>query len=227
MNFSNLGEIKAVAFDIDGTLYDERPFNKIVFPYVLRHVNTFFNYWRTRRHMHSTDEYDEFYSYQAKVMGKNLHCSPEKANQKIKDILHYGLEPIFGQLQACDGVLDLIKRLKQSGLKIALLSDLPTEQKGDIWGIRPFSDVVICSEVSGAIKPSKKPFLLISNMLGIKPEEILYIGNNYKYDILGAKAANMKTGWFAYHPKNARKRKHSVADITFTEYSQLENFLYK
>ena len=151
----------------------------------------------------------------------------QEAEDQINDIIYEGLRPYFEKINACHGVAELIQRLKAAGLKIALLSDFPPEQKGEIWGIKKDCDLLLSSELIGALKPSSRPFEELAEKLEVPAERILYIGNSHKYDVEGPKKLGMKAGWFIPWLWGKLGVKSKIADITFRHYSQLENFIFE
>lgn len=175
--------------------------------------------------MHKSENTPNFTDVQAQLMGERLKCSPEIAKEKLHRIVYGGLEKYFKKIKPCSGVTELIKDLKAAGYKIALLSDFPPEQKGDIWGIKDYCDVILGSEEAGALKPAKLPFTKLAEQLELPAEEILYVGNSHKYDVVGSKNAGMKSAWLIL-PISAGK-KSKVADFTFYSYKQLRSQLLK
>ncbi len=159
----------------------------------------------------------DFKKEQIKYMAEALKCSEEQAHAKLEKIVYSGLKSHFVKIKPCRNALESVKAFKDAGLKIALLSDFPPEQKGELWGIKPFCDVILGSEDCGALKPSTVPFEKLAADLGVKPEEILYVGNSYKYDVLGSKNAGMKAAWFT----KKKKDKSGKADFVFRYYSDL------
>lgn len=224
LDFTN---IKAVAFDIDGTIYRTWKFNIRMPVYFFSHGIFFLKYGLVRNIMHKSEATDEFVKVQAQHMAKKLHCSPEEAEKRLDKVIYKGLEKKFVHIKPCKGVVDLIKRLKDNGYKIAVLSDFPPEQKGDIWGIRDLCDVVLGSEEAGALKPASTPFLKLADKLALPPEEILYVGNNFKYDIVGAKNVGMKAAWLVLPSLFKGGKKAKFADFTFSHYCQLEEAIFK
>ncbi len=175
--------------------------------------------------MHRTAPLPDFFEYQARLLAENSHIDVEYAKIQINQICYEGMKPYFLKTKTYPNVYDTIVAFKSAGLKIGILSDFPPEQKGGIWGIRSLCDVCIGSEESGALKPSKYPFGILALKLGVKPEEILYVGNSKKYDIEGARNAGMKT---AYILKGYRKIFNipiKEADICFKNYRQLRNIV--
>lgn len=229
MHINDFKEIKAVAFDIDGTLYKELPFNLMVTPYFLLHLNFFLKYNKVRkelRHNKPDGYYEDFNGEQANLLAQKLNCSTEKASQKLNRIVYEGLKKFYSKLKPYKGALDFIRRLKEAGIKVAVLSDFPPEQKGEIWGIKAYCDYLIGSEHTGALKPSPYVFSVLQETLGIPAEQILYVGNNHKYDVEGSKKAGMKSAWIITPSKKCSGATSELADIIFTEYSELENAFF-
>ena len=76
--------------------------------------------------------------------------TPEEAIKMLDKIVYSGLEEKFQKIKPCADVVDFIKKLKDKGFKIGILSDFPPEQKGEIWGIKKMCDVILGAEDAGA-----------------------------------------------------------------------------
>lgn len=226
MYIDNLGEIKAVAFDIDGTLYRTWKLNVRMSLHFLRFNQFFLKYGLVRNDMHRREDTPNFTQVQAELMAKRLKVEPHIAKERLHKIVYGGLEKYFKKIKPCAGVVELIKDLKAAGYKIAILSDFPPEQKGDIWGIREYCDVILGSEAAGALKPAELPFRTLAEKLELPPEEILYVGNSHKYDIVGAKKVSMKAAWFVLPGPRWFAKKSHIADITFSHYEQLRKIIF-
>ena len=230
MYILNLGEIDAVAFDIDGTLYRNIVFYAKVLPHYLKHWHFFIKFNKVRKLLRADKRnengYNDLFRTQLGFLAKELGCTMEEAEKQLNEIVYEGLRPFFEKMNACHGAPELIHRLKAAGLKIALLSDFPPEQKGDIWGIKKDCDLLLSSELIGALKPSAKPFLELSEKLEVPVERILYIGNSHMYDVAGPKNLGMKAGWFVPWIRGVLGAKSKIADITFWHYSQLEKYIF-
>jgi len=227
VNIDNLGEIKAVAFDIDGTLYRTWRLNVRIFFHFLKHNIFFLKYGLVRSKIRKIELKGSFKSVQAQMMAEKLHCSPADAEIKLAEIVYHGLSSYFKKIKPYNGVVELIRDLKAAGYKIAILSDFPPEQKGEIWGIKELADVVLGTEDAGALKPSNVPFIEMAKQLDLPAEQILYVGNSHKYDVIGSKNAGMKAAWIVQPEKGILGKKSKIADITFWNYKQLRNILLK
>lgn len=217
--------IKAVAFDIDGTMYaDWRLHIRMPF-YFLRHIWLFFHFGRVRVILRRTAPVADFYEYQARLLAKRLRCSPEEAKEKLRRVCYDGLSRYFESIKPYPYLYETVAAFKSAGLKIGVLSDFPPGQKGPLWGVRDLCDVCIGSEESGALKPSVYPFGILARKLNLSPSEILYVGNSKRYDVGGANSAGMKS---AYLQKGIRALFNiplRQADISFKNYRQLKNIV--
>ena len=217
--------IKAVAFDIDGTLYNDIKLYVSMTFYVLKHLKFFINFSKVRKELHKTAPLADFYEYQARLLSKHMRVTSEKAKDLIECISYEGMKPYFLKLKPYPQVYETFVALKASGLKVALLSDFPPEQKGGVWGVRSLCDVCMGSEEAGALKPSLYPFGILTSRLGVKPEEILYVGNSKIYDVLGARNAGMKTAYLLKGLRALFNVPLKEADVSFKNYKQLRNIV--
>ncbi len=97
------------------------------------------------------------------------------------------------------GVLPLLAALRKKGLKLGIVSDAPVLKA---WlrltemGAAEYFDVVVA--YTGKRKPHPLPFRKAINALGVKTEDILFVGDDPRRDIRGAKALGMKTALAKY-----------------------------
>ena len=217
--------IEAVAFDIDGTLYPEWEFYILVFPFVLTHFSLMDAFRKVRSDIreyqvqHPDEKQEDFFEFQAKLLSLRLRKDKDTLKQELKFSIYDGWKSLFSKIKPHKYALEVVKKLKERNFKIALLSDFLTEQKGDVWGILPYCDIAISSENVGALKPSRFPFMALSEELNIPCEKILYVGNNIKYDAKGAKSVGMKTALI--RSRWLLKPKSDDVDIFFSDYRQL------
>ncbi|MEE9323623.1 MAG: HAD family hydrolase, partial [Candidatus Aenigmarchaeota archaeon] len=95
---------------------------------------------------------------------------------------------------------------------LGIVSDAPSV---NAWirlvemNIADFFDVVVTLHDTGKKKPSKTPFLKAVKEIGVKPGNILFVGDWPERDIQGAKALGMKTA-FAKYGSQERIKKHGA-----------------
>jgi HAD superfamily hydrolase (TIGR01509 family) len=92
-----------------------------------------------------------------------------------------------------------LHRVENMGLKIGLVSDsdgTPGMKRKRIRGV-PFHDmfeaVVVAGEDTPRVKPGHDSFRLIARRLQVPPESCVYVADNPRTDIAGAKAVGMIT----------------------------------
>jgi len=228
LNVKNLGDIEAIAFDIDGTLYAQWRIHLISWVHYVRHCIFFLHYGLVRKELHGMEPSLEFRKIQAQKMALRLGCSEETAEEKLNKIVYNGLEKYFKRIPCYKECVESIKEFKEAGFKIALLSDFPPEQKGDIWGIKQYCDVILGTEALGALKPDPYSFIKMAEQLNVAPAKILFVGNSRKYDVKGSKAAGMKTAYLlAWRYRIFKFLKVKDADVTFSKYRQLRDYILK
>lgn len=92
-----------------------------------------------------------------------------------------------------DDVLITMELLKNSGLKIGLLTNATKESlsvTGKL-GLTPYLDFIVNSEEAGALKPDPVIFRAALKRAGAKPEEAMHVGDQYELDIVGAKGVGI------------------------------------
>ncbi len=90
-----------------------------------------------------------------------------------------------------------IHRLKKAGFRLGMVSDSDGTPGMKMKRIRqqPFlkflEAIVVAGEDTPNVKPSRRPFMLVAERLGLRPRNCVYIGDNPNTDIEGAKGVGM------------------------------------
>ena len=87
-------------------------------------------------------------------------------------------------------------------------------------GIAPLLDVVCDSTLEGVSKPDPRIFTLAVERLGLRPEDVLFVGDSYEQDIVPARAVGMRTAWLLARQPG---RDDSLADLRLGSLSELES----
>ncbi len=90
-----------------------------------------------------------------------------------------------------------VRKLKRAGYRLGLVSDsdgTPGMKRKRIRNV-PFHDlfeaIVVAGEDTPRVKPGHESFSLIAKRLRVQPKSCIYIGDNPRTDIEGAKAVGM------------------------------------
>lgn len=81
---------------------------------------------------------------------------------------------------------------------------------------------VVISESVGVLKPDPKVFDHATQLAGVAPDDILYIGDSFNSDIKGGKDYGWNTAWYT---NNGDIQKHQKADFVFKKFSALIDYL--
>jgi len=220
-------DIDAIAFDIDGTLYPNLALYRRLGSFLLFNTRFLVCFGKVRKEIriwqetHPGESHRDFFAWQASLMAPYLDVSCAEAQRLIDEKIYEGWKPIFSRVTPFPHLPETFRAMKESGLKIGLLSDFRPDQKGDIWGLSPQCDVIIGSEESGALKPSPVPFRALAAALGCSCDRILYVGNSVRSDVQGASAVGMKTACIINPIASFLGFTARGADISFASYRQL------
>jgi phosphoglycolate phosphatase len=92
------------------------------------------------------------------------------------------------------GVLDTLEGLRRLGLRLALVTNKPQAATISILTslrLNPFFDAIVGGDTLPERKPHPASILLALEQLGIQPEAALMVGDNY-HDVQAARAAGLR-----------------------------------
>jgi HAD superfamily hydrolase (TIGR02253 family) len=125
-----------------------------------------------------------------------------------------------GFLETYPNVVPTLLRLREKGIKLAIVSDAP---KLKCWmrlvelGLPDFFDYVVAFEDTGVRKPNPKPFLMALRLLKVDPKEAIFVGDWPERDIKGAKALGINTVHAHYGNLSKSKVKADYSIDNFNE----------
>ena len=92
-------------------------------------------------------------------------------------------------------VLEVLRKLKENGLKVGIITNTlqaDVEKVLSKLGLSDFFDLVVSVDMAGKAKPAKEIFMYAAKRLRLKPQEILFVGDDLEIDYEGAKKACFK-----------------------------------
>ncbi len=206
------GRVRAVLFDLDGTLLDT--IELIVASY--RHTA------RTclGRDM---DEADILARLGEPLVVTMRDLSAGRVDELIAVYRQFNLAEHDRLVKLVPGVPDTLQALRNRGLRLAVVSSKirHTVEKGlNLFRLATFFDVVIGLEDCPAHKPDPGPLLEALHRLGVEPASAVMVGDSLA-DILAARAAGVRSvavGWSRLAPETIAA---AAPDATISAMSEL------
>ena len=92
-----------------------------------------------------------------------------------------------------DDVIPTLTAIKKRGLITGLVSNVDKDISSMLekLELKALLDIIVTSQEAGFTKPHREIFEVAANEAGIKAEEALFIGDQYKVDVLGSVNAGM------------------------------------
>jgi HAD superfamily hydrolase (TIGR01509 family) len=197
------GKIRAVLFDLDGTLYHQRPMRalmglELAALAVSRPLQAPVS-WRVlaefRRAQEALRGREAIRGGAAEQVGLTARRTGVPTDRVEALVVEWMQERPLKYLPRCraDGVLPLLDFLVRRGIRVGVFSDYPPELKLDALGIGGRFSVVLCSTDAevGMFKPHPRGFLVAAARWQLDPSEVLVVGDRPDTDAAGAAAAGM------------------------------------
>ncbi|MDE0023028.1 MAG: HAD family hydrolase [Spirochaetaceae bacterium] len=208
------GATRAVVFDIDGTLYPTRRIAWRSLPLIAGNLRLFHAFGKARQALRRELPGPALRQRQAELVARSLGIDAADAARRIEQVVYRQWPRCFGRLRPYDGVVETLAALRRKGLRLGVVSDSPfTREKLAALGLHGGWNAVVSADEAGALKPNPEPFLRIARLLGVAPGEVLFVGNSYRRDVIGAHHAGMRAAHFTRRPVRA-----GVADVSFAHY---------
>lgn len=197
-------EVKVVAFDVDGTLYGKVPYGIRMFlsafpnPLLALWYHDARNAYRKEQGKRETVPPDRN-GYLLRLASLMVRASGRKPTERRITVMAerterqiYGCwDHVYRRVPGRVGLVEAFRFLKEKGYRIAVLSDFPLGPKLEALHVRTYVDIALSSEDVGYLKPDPRVFSAFLERIGAKPEEVLYVGDSYRKDVLGALGAGM------------------------------------
>jgi len=105
--------------------------------------------------------------------------------------------------QVIEGAFEILQKLTKAGYKIALIAndEDATSARNIVTstGLKEYFDAIVVSGELGIEKPDRRIFKAALNVLGVKAENAVMVGNRVDTDIVGANRLGMVSVWFKWN----------------------------
>lgn len=210
--------IKAVIFDLDGTLYDynslEREAFAAVAELVLEKIGV------------SEEQYGKAFARARLEVKKVLGDVAASHNRMLyfqKTMEFLDIRPLFLTLEMYKtywgtfldkmvlypGAREFLDELYERHIRIGICSDMMARvqhRKLVALGLQDDIDCLVTSEEAGVEKPSPGIFEICLKKLRLKPEEVCFVGDTYEKDVKGPTEVGMRAVWFCPEEQEALRQ---------------------
>lgn len=217
--------IRAVVFDVDGTLYPASSLYRRCIDLFLAHPGAVIEFAAVRKQVRSLQQQEEYtpqnredlHTLQASLMARGLGMGQSRARELMEKLFYLELPKRFASIRTYPGVRAAIEKIRGRGIRVAALSDLPPWGKIAALGLSDILEQSFCAEDAGVLKPHPRAFRDVAEALDMDFPEILYVGNNTAYDIDGPKRLGMRAARWG--------RRCSGADFSFSRWDELADWV--
>ncbi len=195
--------IRAVVFDVDGTLYRQDKLRKRMLVRLLTaHLTHPVRGWRTGRILQAYRRAQE--DLRASGVTENVARAQIRRTSELtraesvtviecttRWMEHEPLALLAGCIQP--GLAEFLGACKARGMLLGTLSDYPAADKVEALGVASFFDVVLCAQdpAVDCFKPNPRGLLVALERLRAEPSESLYIGDRLDVDAPTAEGAGV------------------------------------
>lgn len=210
--------VKAIIFDLDGTLVDTIESIRAAINNTLRHYSF---------PEQSYEEVRKAIGSGARNLVLRVIPESERANERlIGDLLnHYNgeYETTFRMADSCyPGMRETLEDLSRRGYKIAILSNKPDRFVKEMADMLFPGGEILCARGQSAlpIKPDPTSALQVARILGVPPESCAFVGDS-DVDIMTAKNARMRSVGVSWGYRGAEVLRESGADVIINRPEEL------
>lgn len=222
--------IRSIFFDLDNTLWD---FNAsaelalgLVYERYLRQWGVNLE-WREVYERHNTELWrlyreGKVNSEQVKV-GRFERTFHELGLTKLPadEVGRVFLQSLVEQTVLFPGAVETLMTLSRSYVLGVITNGFAASQERlAVLGLDKLFSYLITSEAIGVPKPQPAMFLHALKLVGCRPEELVYVGDDYETDVIGAKAASVKAILFNHKGENI-SAKIPQPDAIIYEFTEL------
>jgi putative hydrolase of the HAD superfamily len=191
--------IRAVFFDVDDTLVDYETAASRSFRAVLG-ADADYVVWK------QLDHYDRFMSGELgfqemrdlRMVDYLTAIGRSGDVARAAEIERARFDGLAQHYALFDDALPCLQRLRERGLLLGMITNNDSaHQRAKIAavGLDDLFDAIVISGEFGVAKPDPRIFAHACELLGVRPEEALHVGDNLTADARGATAAGMRAVW--------------------------------
>lgn len=212
-----MSTVRAIGFDLDGTLFDHRGSATVAVREFLRGLDVEpkqeivdlwftvedaeFEHWRAGQITFAEQRQRRLRRILAEI-GIDHRNDPAELDR----LFDRYLTEYERAWRLYPDVIEVLAALRHRGLRLGLLTNGSEEQqrrKLSVTGLVDHLDAICVSEAIGVQKPDRSAFVALARSVKVEPHRCLFIGDNPEQDVAGAIAAGMRAARIERHRAGA------------------------
>lgn len=235
----SLASLRAVVFDLDGTLYRQPPLRRrMLVELALAPLAGPTRAWRATRLLRAFRAERERLrelGHPEEPLAQLQYERPAgrlrvDAGELARTVADWMFERPLRHLAPCarPGLRESLERLHAAGLRLGVFSDYPVAAKLAALGVDGYFHVALDATDPdvNAFKPHPRGFEVAAARLGVAPDEALYVGDRRDVDVAGAHAARMHAAWIGRRAaRSAPGSRTAPPGLSFLVYAELQELV--
>jgi len=230
------GNIRAVLFDVDGTLFDRSLAQRKVLEIVVQQFPHIFGAFELERVAKAFTESDRITTedFEAGAPSEGLRLKRSQLFLQLLDIRE-DLADAITEVYVRDyptvdasmaGAVPLVKELSRRFIVGVVSNGLPDVQyrKLEAMGLGEVFSCIVLSEEIGIRKPDPGIFHHAASLLRMQPSECLYVGDSYASDVVGSKNSGMLACWLN-REQSVTTNERTKADFVISHIQELSELI--
>ena len=151
-----------------------------------------------------------------------MHALAPDRVEELVTVYRAHNEPLHDELVCCDGMEDVLVRLKDEGRRLGIVTAkrrATVDLAFNVLPLRHLFETVVGGDETERHKPDPQPLLLAAERLHAEPRECAYVGDS-PFDIRAAKAAGMHAiavTWGGIHDREKLEAEQPAAIVDSAE----------
>lgn len=202
---ASLADARAVVFDVDGTLYHQKPvqrgmLQRLVLGHAVRPwrgprtLRALSAYRKGQEALRATGQrYEDLGRAQVEYAAERIGLPAREVAGLVAHWMEERPLDLVARAKR-DGLDALVRALRGRGLKLGVFSDYPPEGKLDALGLHDAMSAVVWAQQPevGRFKPDPTGILRVAELLDVAPSATVYVGDRIEVDARAAEAAGMR-----------------------------------
>ena len=225
--------IKAIIFDLDGTLIGQKKASSVVLTQFFSDnkikfhnlgQKEFFDVWKKAGRKNFSEFLRGEITFEEKMISQLLEVFKElkiAIEKKEGSEFFNKFLPVYEEnMVLFEDVIPCLEFLKDEGYRTGIITNGNRKdqmEKLNRFGLTKFFSTITISGDVGVAKPNVEIFNKCINQLSLSPDSIMYIGDLIEMDVYGAQNAGMRGVWLNRESKNIEFEGTSIKTLNELE----------